>query len=238
MRNSWRCAAVRITRPMVALSAALVLVAAPVPCAASSVPVGQLAAKGTAEINGVDAASGATVFANDRVATEAGSVASLSLASDRRVVLLEKSSLRITKDTAMRLTAALEDGRIAVFSPAKSPLVVAAGGTEIVPGKDGGLYAVEVHGDRLTVTVSQGTASVEATNRTIEVGEGKTLEATIEPAQETGGGGTPGVQSRVAAVLVVVAAALFTTTLVLLIRDLNTGCKVVSPSAGTCQVTH
>jgi ferric-dicitrate binding protein FerR (iron transport regulator) len=234
--NLLRQASMQVLRPVVALAAALALVSAPLPCSAGAIAVGEISTKGNAQINGVSAASGATIFANDRVATEAGAIASLSLANDRRVVLLERSSLRITNDAAARFTAELEDGRIAVLSPAKSPLIVAAGGTEIVPGKEGSVYAVELQGDKLTVSVRQGSASVEAVGRSVEVGEGKTLEASLQHHLE--GVGAPGVRNRFRVVLIVAGVALLATTLVFLIRDLETGCKTVSPSGGNCQVTH
>ncbi|HEV3513205.1 MAG TPA: FecR domain-containing protein [Candidatus Sulfotelmatobacter sp.] len=238
MRNSLRQASMHALRPAIALSAAWMLAIAPMPCySAGAIPVGQIAAKGHAQINGMSAVSGATIFANDRVDTEAGAIASLSLANDRRVVLLEKSSVRITSDAAARLTAELRDGGIAVLSPAKSPLIVAAGGTEIVPGKEGSLFAVELHGNDLIVSVRQGSASLVGTDRTVEVGEGKTLEASVQ-YHRLEGAGAPGVRNRFRIVLIVAGAALLATTLVLLIRDLETGCKVVSPSGGNCQVTH
>lgn len=206
--------------------------------AAGSMPLGQITAKGHAEINGIAAVSGATVFANDRIDTAAASTASLLLSNDRRLVLLEKSSFSIASDAA-RLTAMLTEGDIAVFSPAASPLIVDAGGTEIIPGKAGSLYAVELHGEHLRVAVQQGTASVEAVGRTVEVAQGHTLEATLEQDDQYHRlEGVGAIRSRLKAVVIIALVALSATTLIFAIRDLTTGCKVVSPGSGTCQVTH
>jgi ferric-dicitrate binding protein FerR (iron transport regulator) len=229
-------------RPLLVLCTSLILVYQPAAGLATPIAVGQISSsKGAAEINGVRAVKGGTVFSGDRIDTERNATASVSLTAGRQVILVAASSLQIAL-TGSQVTGTLEHGEVAVLSPASDPTVIEAGGTRIVPGKGGSVYTVELNNNKLNVTASRGTVLVEAADRTVEVPEGKTLEAALDPAQGPSGSGSPsasGSSSHFVTVLVVSAAALAVATVTLLVRDLSTGCKVVSPStAGQCDVTH
>jgi ferric-dicitrate binding protein FerR (iron transport regulator) len=203
--------------------------------------LGQITTQGAAEVNNVAAVTGATVFSGDRITTGTGSTALLSLTAGRQAVLSESSSLRLTRG-ANEITTALDQGNAAILSPANNPVAMDVGGTRIIPGRAGSVYAVQLSGNKLTVAASRGSVTVEGTNRTVEVDEGNTLEATLATAQDNGAGvgaPVPVVRSRLETVIIIAVIALAATTLALLIRDLNTGCKVVSPSSlGKCEVTH
>jgi hypothetical protein len=204
------------------------------------VGLGQIATQGTAEVNSVAAVTGATVFSGDRITTEKGSTALLSLTAGRQAIVSESSSLRLTRQ-ANEITTVLDQGNAAILSPANDPVVMDVGGTRIVPGTAGSVYAVQLTGNKVTVAASRGSVTVEGLNRRVEVDQGNTLEATLEPAQFGAGAGAPPpvIRSRLGTVLIIATIALAATTLALLIRDLNTGCKVVSPSSvGKCEVTH
>ncbi|HKV42756.1 MAG TPA: hypothetical protein VJX67_26395 [Blastocatellia bacterium] len=229
----------RFFRSLLVLCTSLMLVYQPAARSATAAAVGQISTTGTAEINGVSAVTGGAVFSGDSINTERDSTASLSLTAGRQVILVEASSLGVAR-TGSEITGTLSHGEVAVLSPANSPLVIEAEGTRIVPGAAGSVYAVELNGNKLNVTASRGAVSVEAAGRTVEVAEGNTMEATLAPAQDGSGYGvTPGIKTHLGTVVIVIAIALAATTLALLVRDLNTSCKVVSPSAlGKCQVTH
>ncbi len=231
----------RFLRPLLVLCTSLLLVYQPAVGSATPIAVGQISSKGAAEINGVRAVTGGAVFSGDRIDTDRNSTASVSLTAGRQVILAEASSLRIAL-TGSQVTGTLGHGEVAVLSPASDATVIEAGGTRIVPGKGGSVYTVELNKNNLNVTASRGTVLVEAADRTVEVPEGKTLEATLDPAQQPTGAGTPsatGSNTHLVTALVVGAAALAAATVTLLVRDVRTGCKVVSPStAGQCDVTH
>jgi hypothetical protein len=231
----------RFLRPLLVVSISLMLVYQPALGSATPTAVGQISSKGATEINGVSAITGGAVFSGDRIDTERKSTASLSLTAGRQVILVEASSLRIAL-TGNQVTGTLGHGTVAVLSPATDPTVIEAAGTRIVPGKDGSVYLVELSKNNLNVTASRGTVLVEAADRTVEVPEGKTLEATLDPAQGPSGSGGPisaGNGGHLMTVVIVAAVALAAATVTLLVRDVRTGCKVVSPStAGQCTVTH
>jgi len=208
---------------------------------ATPIAVGQISSKGGADINGVRAVTGGAVFSGDRIDTDRNSTATLSLTAGRQVILVAESSLQIAL-TGSQLTGTLGHGEVAVLSPASDPTVVEAGGTRIVPGKGGSVYTVKLNKNNLNVTASRGTVLVEAADRTVEVPEGETLEATLDPPQGpsgTGSASATGTSRHLVTVLVVASGALAVATVTLLIRDVSTDCKVVSPSTGgKCAVTH
>lgn len=209
----------------------------PVAWSASPATVGQIATEGNAEINGLNAVTGGSVFSGDRIITRPDSRASLFLTNGSRLVLLGSSSAQI-KTTGNHLMAVLDRGQLAIVSPSTSPLAVEAGGTKIVPGKDGSIYVVALNANRLKVMAQKGTVSVEASNRTVDVAEGKTLNATLDPQQEPEGVGASAIQNRSGPILLVISLGLAGTALALAIVDITAGCKVSPSTVGSCQVTH
>ena len=74
---------------------------------------------------------------------------------------------------------ALDSGQLEYLSGPELPIVVSAGGTQIVPQGRGGVYAVALQGDTLRVTARKGFAKLKSANSEVEIAEGKTLVATI-----------------------------------------------------------
>jgi hypothetical protein len=238
MNNPTREKGCGVFRAVAVIGVSLLLIYPPTAWPANSVVLGEISAKGATQINGADAVSGGTVFSGDQIQTERDATAVLSLASGRRAILLQGSSLQVAR-SGDEITGALGQGEVAVLSPGNDPVVIEAGGTRIVPGKEGSVYAVQLMGKRLNVSARMGSVAVEAPNRTVEVSEGNTLEANLVPAQDAAGV-RPALTSNHLEIVVLVAAVLLgAAALTLLIREINTSCKVVSPSSlGKCEVTH
>jgi ferric-dicitrate binding protein FerR (iron transport regulator) len=182
VNNSPRQNAFRIFTRLVAICAAMLLVYQPVAWAASPASIGQIATKGSAEINGANAVTGATVFSGDKIVSHRNSTAALALTGGGRLVLTGAGAMEVKRD-GEHITATLAKGKLGFLSQAKSPVAVDAGGTRTTPGKTGGVYVVALDGNNLEVSAYKGVAKVEAANRTLEVPEGKTLRATLEPGQ-------------------------------------------------------
>ncbi len=202
------------------------------PAPAGPAVVGEIATKGIAEINGANAVTGASVFSGDRIVSHSNSTATLALKGGSRVVLVGAGAVQI-KASEGYLTARLEQGKAAFLSNASAPIVVEAGGTRTVAGKKGGVFLVALNGNQLEVTAHQGDAEVEAGNRTVEVAEGKTLRATLDPspgAPNSGGG------SNFAIIALGTSLALSGSALGLALANLSTGCKTVSPSTVGCEI--
>lgn len=210
------------------------------PAMTAPTAIGQITPTGATEVNGVAVARGSAVFSGDQIKTGLHATALLSLRAGRQAILEEKSSLQLAQGTN-RISGTLAQGYVAVLSPANDPVVIEAGGTRILPGKDGSIYSVRLADNRLSVSNRKGSVSVQAADRTFAVPEGRTLEAVLELAEKPSGAGVTSAiaSSRVATFAIVVGAGLAATTLTLLVRELNTNCRVVSPSTvGQCEVTH
>src|SRR5260370_5302702 len=150
---------------------------------ASSSPtiMGQMVLEGDAVINGARASKGGTVFVGDHMVMPSGVNDSLTLTSGVQLILVESSSLEM-KEVEGQKSASLERGALAVLNrAATAPFVVEAAGARIRPGKGGAIYAVTLAGEKLEVFAKTGTTEVETADRTVEVHEGETHEATIAP---------------------------------------------------------
>jgi hypothetical protein len=194
----------------------------------SSTIVGQISIEGPAQINGASAPRGGTVFVGDQIVTQSGANASLALTGGTQLILIESSSLKM-KEIEGQTGALLDRGALAVFSrSAKAPIAVEAGGARIRPGKDGAVYAVTLTGEKLEVFAKTGTTEVEAANRTVEVHEGETLEATMVPAdppQRPAGVGTTGpIASKLDKILIIVGATAGTAGLIVAVRAIQKTC--------------
>jgi len=221
-------------RVFTALCAAGVFAYQPVAWAAAPAVVGEISVKGSAEINGIGAVNGKTVFSGDRIVTNGNSTASVTSHGGARLLVVESSTVQI-KDSSGPLTALLQRGGVAAVSPAEAPLIVEVSGMRIVPAKTGGIYAVQLAGNKLKVLAQSGTLSVEAANRTVTVPEGKTMDATVG-ADPAGGGAAAGGSSLLTDILIASTVALAATTLALAIDDATKGCTVSPVGVGTCQV--
>jgi hypothetical protein len=226
----------RVFRPLLAISVSFLLAYQPSVCSAAATAVGQISTQGSTVINGINAVTGSSVFAGDRIATQHDSTASLALSGGRRLILVESSSMQVT-NSGGEFTAALDHGRLAIMSPATAPQLVEARGTLIVPGKSDTVYAVQLNGNSLTVTANKGTVAVEAIERTVEVPEGKTLEATLAPALPPGtpqGGAISAVSSHLLTYIVITAVVL-AVAVPLIVLNLPSNCSVSDANIGKCK---
>jgi len=193
------------------------------------VPVGQISVSGKAIINGAGAVGGESVFSGDRVVTQGGSMASVSIAGGNEVVLGESTSVRIRREEE-QVGVALDHGRLECLSAGAPPIVVVARGTKIVPGKSGGLYAVELAGDSLRVTARKGFVELESANGTVRIAEGKTLVARMGTAVRSKG--------RIVKYVIVAAGIGAGAGLALVLTRTNSGCAVSSSNVGNCALPH
>lgn len=221
------------------VSLSLLLGLQPGTWASSSTIVGQIAIEGAAEINGARAPKGGTVFVGDHVVTESGATASLALTGGTHLILVESSSLHV-KEVEGQMGASLDVGALAVLSrSATTPIVVEAGGTRIRPGKRGAVYAVTLTGEKLQVFAETGTTEVEAANRTVEVREGETLEATMAPPAPpqgpVGAGSASPLWSKFDKIVIIAGVAVGVTALVVAVRALEKTCTgTPSPFKVSC----
>ena len=163
---------------VVLLSAALVCV----PVAPAETPaVAKMTTKGTAELNGMVTPEETSVFNGDRITTREKTAAALSLAGGDQVFLPEQSAVQVRQADA-RVEMSLERGGMVVISRGAQPFSVLAAGVRIVPSSSG-ILEIAIKGTSLKVAARKGTARVTASNRSVDVPEGKTLDATVDPPQ-------------------------------------------------------
>jgi ferric-dicitrate binding protein FerR (iron transport regulator) len=227
----------------VVVSLSLLLALQPGPSASSPAIVGQMVTEGAAEVNGAPTAKGGTVFVGDHIVTQTGANATLALTGGSQLILIESSSLQM-KEVEGQMGASLDRGALAVLGrTASTPIVVEAAGARIRPGKGGAVYAVTVTGEKLNVFSKTGTTEVEAADRTVEVHEGETLEATMAPAAPAAAapGASPqwsapaGRTSKFEKIVVIVGVAAAITALVLAIKAVQKTCTgTPSPFKVTC----
>ena len=220
-------------RALLAMGLSLLLVYVPVAPAASPAVVGKIHTKGTAEVNGAPVPAEATVFAGDRITTRKETASGLSLPGGDQVFLPALTSAKVSRAGSL-VTVALERGALAVVNRSAEPVVIEANGVRIqAAGTLGGVYEVAIRGTGLKVMTRKGTTLVKAADRTVEVNEGMTLEASV--AQGPVG---PGGLSPLWTVVLVSSAAAGFTGLALGIQALRRtepqDCVVVSPNRVSC----
>jgi len=205
------------------------------PALAAPPTLGQAIIKGQARINGVATPSGTSLFAGDRVATSTDSIAQLQLTKGGNV-FLPASSVVVLEPEGDPVTLGLEQGALAVLSKNSSPLTVEANGVRILaPTDSAAVIEVAITGNSLKVLARRGKAIVESADRTIEVPEGKELDATVASAPKQGPSeAKPAGRNRLETWVLVIAVAAGLTGLILGImavtRPNPAGCIVVSPS--------
>ena len=208
---------------------------------ASSSPtiMGQMVLEGDAVINGAHASKGGTVFVGDHIVTPSGANASLALTSGVQLILIESSSLEM-KEVEGQKSASLDRGALAVLNrAATAPFVVEAGGARIRPGKGGAVYAVTLAGEKLEVFAKTGTTEVETADRTVEVHEGETLEATMAPPappqRAAGAGSSSPLMSKFDKIVIITGVAAGATGLIVAVRALQKNCTgTPSPFKVSC----
>ncbi len=213
------------------------LVCAPVVSAATPDAVAKMSTKGTAEVNGTVTPAEATVFHGDRITTRAKTAAALALSGGDQVFLPEQSAA-LVRQAGAQVEMSLERGGLVVVSRGVQPVTVLAGGVRIVPS-GAGIFEIAIKGASLKVAARKGAARVVASDRTVEVTEGNTLDATVVPPQ--GGAGAAGGLTALQTVAIVggiVAGVVGLTLGVVAFKRANpTDCRVTgttSPFTITC----
>ena len=176
------------------------LVFAPVAPAETSAAVAKMSTKGTVELNGTVTPAEASVFSGDRISTRAKTAAALALSGGDQVFLPELSAASV-RQASGRVEMSLERGGLVVVSRGTQPVTVLAGGVRIVPS-GAGILEIVVKGTSLKVAARKGAAHVEASNRTVEVTEGNTLDATVVPPPQGPAGASSGLTALQMAVIV------------------------------------
>ncbi len=208
-----------------------------------AIALGQISVKGEATLNGVDAIGGASVFSGDRVTTRKGATASVSMKDGDELVLGELTSVEVV-DAQGEIAVPLGGGQLEYISGPELPIVVRAGGTEIVPQGRGGVYAVALQGDTLRVTAHKGSAKLESVNGRVQIAEGKTLVATIEKLQQgdgksgESGSNTGRSKGRVVEYVITAAGVAGGAGLALALVRANSGCAVSPSNVGDCASPH
>jgi hypothetical protein len=192
------------------LSTALLVYAPIAETAAATAPMlGQVMAKGNLKINGTATPSGGTIFSGDEVGTGTNTVAELVLNGGNKVLLPQTSAVVLNNDAA-RVIVNLKQGSLAVLSRSISPVFIDANGARIKPAANAAVVMeVAVLGNSLKVVMRRGSAEVATADKTLQVEEGKELDATTAPAapQGTGGAIATGSSHFITWVLIGAAAA-------------------------------
>lgn len=231
------------SKSILATLCSIALVCAPLAEAASSETLGMLNSNVPTNVNGTMTPSGATLFAGDRIVSTDGASRAVSMIGGSRLILAGSGTLKIER-IGKQPAAKLENGTMAVLSRVAAPILVEVAGTRITSAKGDAVYAVTVNGNSLQVMASKGEVAVEGAGRTIEVGEGKTLDATMSPPDGSDSGkrdpapaatgGYAGFFTFERVVLIATAAAA-AASLGIAIKSLLRTCRVTgSPSTVTC----
>ncbi len=161
----------------------LLLVTSPALPAEPAAAVGKLTSRGTTEVNGTAMPSEATVFSGDRIATRKDSTVALAFGGGNQVFFPEMTEARVER-AGTQTKVRLERGALAVISRSGKIPVVEANGVRIEAGGSApAVFEVALQGAALKVLTRSGTAVVTAANRTVEVPEGKMLDAVATPPQ-------------------------------------------------------
>lgn len=168
---------------VITLSAALVC--APVAQAGTPAAVAKMSTKGTVELNGTVTPAETSVFYGDRITTRAKTAAALAISGGDQVFLPEQSAAQL-RQAGAGVEMLLERGGLVVVSRGAQPVSVLASGVRIVPS-GAGILEIAIKGTSLKVAARKGSARVTAADRTLDVPEGKTLDATVAPPQGPAG---------------------------------------------------
>lgn len=220
-------------RAILAMGLSLLVAYVPVAPAASPAVVGKMQTKGAAEINGAAVPDETTVFAGDRITTEKETASGLSLPGGDQVFLPSLTAAKVGR-SGKRVTVTLERGALAVVNRSAEPVLIEASGVSIESAGPAGVYEVTIQGNALKVMTRKGTTLVKGADRTIEVKEGTTLEASAAPGPVAGTGALSPLWTTV---LVASTAAGFTGLalgVTAVQRSNPADCTVVSPNTIHC----
>jgi len=177
------------------------------PGISASPVLGQVIVKGQAKITGAMTASGATVFAGDQVTTETNTVAELLLGGGTKVLLPGSSAVTLYR-AGDQIVVQLRQGALAILTQNSAPAMVEANGARIKPASHAAVVLeVAVGENSLRVVSRRGSATVAAADKTLEVAEGKELDATMAAASPQGPAGAGAQAARPFATWTIVLAA-------------------------------
>lgn len=225
---------------VVVLAVCFALVYTPVAPADSPAAVGKVVIRGVAEVNGAVSPAETSVFSGDRIATRANTTAAIVLPGGDQVFLPERTRARVEQDGA-RVRVQLEAGALAVVGRSKTPVKVFAQGVVVEPAGANAVFEMALKDGGLRVMSRRGMARVTGSNRTVEVTEGMTLDATTAPVpQGPAGAGAASLSTLQTAVLIAsvsLGVAGFAMGVRALTRSVPQDCKVTgttSPFTITC----
>jgi hypothetical protein len=220
-----------------AIGAIGIVTAQVLPTAAITRALGQITAHGTVAINGGAAISGGSIFSGDRVDTKNYSTAALSLSGGREIIQAERGSLTLKEEDG-RITVVIAAGRVAVLSPASAPVAIEAKGVRIVPGGDGGVYEIQLVGQKLSVIARKGNAEIDAVNRTVKVSEGMRCDSDLGVSKTSAGGGGSALRTPIMKFTLISAVLVSSAALAVILIEHNANCAVSPSTVGSCQAAQ
>jgi ferric-dicitrate binding protein FerR (iron transport regulator) len=209
----------------------VLLVSLPAAGGGTPAAMGSLDTNGPTRVNGTVVPASTTIFVGDRIDTPEDATAALSLTGGSHVTLAASSSLRTT-NSGGETALVLDRGSLDILSRARAPIFLDAAGARLYVTKGDAAFAVAVEGNKLEVVTSIGTVEAEAADRTVEVGTGKTLEATLAPAQ---GPTEAGTSAKWETVIIVLTAAGVGAAVGFSLRGSKTCRETASPSSLECR---
>lgn len=182
------------------------------------------------------------MFSGDRVTTRKGATASVLMKDGDELILGELTSVEV-EAARSEIRVPLDGGHLEYLSGPELPMVVSAGGTQIVPQGRGGVYVVALQGDTLRVTARKGFAKLKSANGDVEIAEGKTLVATIAALAPGGrkppnGSEAKGSSGRIVNYVIIAAGVAAGAGLALALVHANSGCAVSPSNVGNCASPH
>ncbi|HVB98580.1 MAG TPA: hypothetical protein VNJ12_04515 [Candidatus Dormibacteraeota bacterium] len=144
--------------------------------ASAPFPIGALTGNGQERVNGVP--SGAVLYSGNRIATSSSNTASIHLRKDDALALGPSTDVRITAN-GNGFMVLLHRGKVAAIGRPEAPIIISAGGVTVAPGQASGLYEVALRGDELKVWTRRGVTEVKGAGRTVEVGAGSLMKASL-----------------------------------------------------------
>jgi hypothetical protein len=200
--------------------------------------VGKITAHGTVEVNGAVGPAEASIFSGDRIATRENTAVAIAFPGGDQVFLPERTQARVESAEGGGVRVRLERGALALVSRSKTPLRVTASGVEVEAGGTGALLEIALKEDGLKVMARRGNALVRGSNKTVDVKEGTTLDAsTGPPPQGAGAAGLSPLMTTVLVSSVALGVTGFVLGMVALQRSKPQDCRVTgstSPFTITC----
>ena len=205
-----------------------------IPSNAATHALGQITTHGNVAVNGEAADTGMSIFSGDLISTKGDSMAALSLFGGREIIQAERGSLTV-KEVDRQISVDISVGKVAVLSPTNAPVEIEARGVRIVPGAGGGVYEIQLAGQKLSVTAQKGYVEIIAANRTVRVDKGMKCDAVVGNSQGTldqrkNALGTPILKFTILSAGLVSSAAL-----AVILAEGSSGCAVSPSTTGMCQ---